>query len=63
MRIVAKGMISPRYWGHGRQWPRDAQVEYDVTASEYEAIAADRNIVSIVIQDQSPEANKMAKGK
>jgi hypothetical protein len=55
-------MIAPRYWAHGRQWPRDAQVEYDVTSSEYEAIAADRNIVSIVILDTQEQTSK-TKGK
>ena len=62
MKIVAKGMISPRYWAFGRSWPRDAQVELEVSASEYELIAADRNIVSVVIPDGS-EQNQKHKGK
>jgi hypothetical protein len=55
MRIVAKGMISPNYWGHGRAWPRHSQIEVDVTPEEYEAIATDKNIVCVAVPEPLQE--------
>lgn len=59
MKIVAKGMISPAYWAHGRQWPRHSQIEIEVSKDQYEAIAADVNIVSVVIPEARPTLEVM----
>ena len=63
MKIAAKGMISPAYWGHGRQWPRNSQVEVEVTPAEYEAIATDPNIVSVVMAEAPNDSRERGKAK
>lgn len=52
MRIAAKGVLETGYWQFGRKWPRDRQLELDVTPEEYAAISADRNIVCVVIPEE-----------
>ena len=66
VRIAARGMLPMGYWGHGRHFPRDKQVELVVSLSEYEAIAADANVVCVVIPEAKQEAAHIparAKGK
>lgn len=66
VRIAARGMLPMGYWGHGRHFPRNKQVELSVSLSEYEAISADPNVVCVIIPEAHQEAAQAparAKGK
>ena len=60
MRIAAKGVLETGYWKFGRKWPRDQQLEIEVTPEEYAVISTDRNIVSVVIPDEAKTKRKEA---
>lgn len=58
MKIVAKGTVPGGFWGYGRQWPRDVQIEVEVSEAEYAQIAADPHIVSIVVPEKQAQQNR-----
>jgi len=59
VKIAARAVLPTGYWHLGRYWPRDKQVEVEVTEQEYAQLSLDHNIVVIPV----PEADRKAKGR
>jgi hypothetical protein len=53
-KIVARSTVERGYWAYGRQWPRDAQVEVEVSAEEYAKIVTDNNLVYLLVPEVAP---------
>lgn len=58
MKLLAKGILSGGYWGHGRHWPRAHAVEVDVTEEQARRILADDHIVAIVVPEPEGKSKR-----